>query len=88
MGTIKYLQFTSHNLDILLVILAKVIQIKLVARVLWVVEPNKYVGCDLLLTLRPRIWLIAADSFNVHSEITFGLISFINNIKAFKGFFT
>lgn len=38
-------------------------------------------------TLRPNIWLIAADSLSVHSAITLGLISFINNINAFNGFF-
>lgn len=41
-----------------------------------------------LLTFLPRIWLMAADSLRVHSAITFGLISFMNNIKAFSGFFT
>lgn len=48
--------------------------------------------CDddrlLIITLRPSIWLIAADSFRVHSSITFGLISFMNNIKALSGFLT
>ena len=40
------------------------------------------------LTFRPRIWLMAEDSLKVHSAITFGLISFMNNMKAFSGFFT
>lgn len=39
-----------------------------------------------LLTLLPRIWLIAALSFRVHSATTFALISFMYNIKAFRGF--
>lgn len=38
------------------------------------------------LTLRPRIWLMAALSFNVHSAMTFALISFMYNMKAFRGF--
>lgn len=38
------------------------------------------------LTFLPKIWLIAADSFNVHSDTTCCRFSFINNIKAFKGF--
>lgn len=38
------------------------------------------------LTLLPRIWLIAALSFRVHSATTFALISFMYNIKAFRGF--
>lgn len=38
------------------------------------------------LTLRPRIWLIAALSFRVHSATTLALISFMYNIKAFRGF--
>lgn len=38
-------------------------------------------------TLRPRIWLMAALSFNVHSATTFALISFIYNINALRGFF-
>lgn len=29
------------------------------------------------LTLLPRIWLMAALSFNVHSAMTFALISFM-----------
>ena len=41
----------------------------------------------ILLTRLPRIWLIAALSFKVHSATTFALISFIYSIKAFKGFF-
>lgn len=40
----------------------------------------------LQLTLLPRIWLIAALSFNVHSATTFALISFMYNMKAFRGF--
>ena len=36
-----------------------------------------------LLTFRPKIWLIAADSFKVHSFTTFCLSSFINSINAF-----
>lgn len=43
--------------------------------------------CPLLPTLRPRIWLMAALSFNVHSATTFALISFIYNINALRGFF-
>lgn len=43
---------------------------------------------QLLLTLRPNIWLIAADSFNVHSDTTLPRISFMKSMKAFKGFFT
>lgn len=39
-----------------------------------------------VLTLLPRIWLIAALSFRVHSATTFALISFMYNIKAFRGF--
>lgn len=38
------------------------------------------------LTLRPKIWLMAALSFNVHSAITFALISFMYSMKAFRGF--
>ena len=38
------------------------------------------------LTRRPRIWLMAADSFKVHSATILGRISFMYNIKAFKGF--
>lgn len=38
-------------------------------------------------TLRPRIWLMAALSFNVHSATTFALISFIYNMNALRGFF-
>lgn len=37
-------------------------------------------------TLLPRIWLIAALSFRVHSATTFALISFMYNMKAFRGF--
>ena len=39
------------------------------------------------LTRRPRIWFMAADSFRVHSSITFCLISFIKSMKALSGFF-
>ena len=38
------------------------------------------------LTLRPRIWFIAADSFSVHSETTLALCSFMYSINAFSGF--
>jgi len=38
------------------------------------------------LTLLPKIWLIAALSFRVHSAMTFARISFIYNMKAFRGF--
>ncbi len=38
------------------------------------------------LTFLPNIWLIAADSFNVHSATTLARISFIYNINAFNGF--
>ncbi len=37
-------------------------------------------------TLRPRIWLIAALSFSVHSATTLARISFIYSMKAFRGF--
>ena len=37
-------------------------------------------------TLRPRIWLMAADSLSVHSSTTFDLISFMNSMNAFSGF--
>jgi hypothetical protein len=40
------------------------------------------------LTFLPRIWLMAALSFRVHSATTLALISFIYNMKAFRGFFT
>lgn len=40
----------------------------------------------MMITFRPSIWLIAADSFKVHSSMTFCLISFMNNMKAFNGF--
>lgn len=43
-------------------------------------------SCVPLLTLLPRIWLIAALSFRVHSATTFALISFMYNINAFRGF--
>lgn len=39
------------------------------------------------LTRLPKIWLMAALSFSVHSATTFALISFIYNINAFNGFF-
>ena len=39
-----------------------------------------------MLTLLPKIWLIAADSFKVHSATIFGLISFMYSMKAFNGF--
>ena len=38
------------------------------------------------LTLRPKIWLIAADSLSVHSATILGLISFMYSMKAFRGF--
>ena len=38
------------------------------------------------LTIFPSIWLIAALSFRVHSLITSCLFSFMNNMKAFRGF--
>ena len=41
---------------------------------------------NFFLTFRPRIWLMAADSFSVHSETTFALCSFMYSIKAFRGF--
>lgn len=40
------------------------------------------------LTFLPRIWLMAALSFRVHSATTLALISFIYNMKALRGFFT
>ena len=43
-------------------------------------------GYLLTLTLRPSNWLMAADSFKVHSACTTGLISFMYNMKAFSGF--
>ena len=48
---------------------------------------NSY-RCFDVITLRPSIWLMAADSFSVHSSITFCLISFINSMNAFSGFLT
>ena len=39
-----------------------------------------------LLTLLPRIWLMAALSFSVHSATTLARISFIYSMKAFRGF--
>ena len=39
-----------------------------------------------IITLRPSIWLMAADSLSVHSSMTFCRISFINNMKALRGF--
>lgn len=39
-----------------------------------------------LLTLRPRIWLMAADSLSVHSSITVCRISFMKTMKALRGF--
>jgi len=47
---------------------------------------HKHLHTIPLLTLLPRIWLIAALSFRVHSATTFALISFMYNIKAFRGF--
>lgn len=38
------------------------------------------------LTLRPRIWLMAALSLSVHSAMTFALISFMYSMKALRGF--
>lgn len=38
------------------------------------------------LTRLPRIWLMAALSFRVHSATTLALISFIYSMKAFRGF--
>uniref|UniRef100_A0A182TRD3 Uncharacterized protein n=1 Tax=Anopheles melas TaxID=34690 RepID=A0A182TRD3_9DIPT len=38
--------------------------------------------------LRPRIWLMAADSLSVHSATTFARISFMYSMNAFSGFFT
>ena len=40
-----------------------------------------------MLTLLPRIWLIAALSFSVHSFTTLALFSFMYSMKAFNGFF-
>jgi len=45
-------------------------------------------GYCTVVTLRPSIWLIAADSLSVHSSITFCLISFMNSMKALSGFLT
>lgn len=39
-----------------------------------------------ILTRRPKIWLIAALSFRVHSATTLARISFMYNINAFRGF--
>lgn len=39
-----------------------------------------------LLTRRPRIWLMAADSLRVHSSMTDWRISFMKIMKAFSGF--
>lgn len=47
---------------------------------------DELTGAD--ITFLPRIWLMAALSFRVHSATTFALISFIYNMKAFRGFFT
>lgn len=47
---------------------------------------HKHLHTIPVLTLLPRIWLIAALSFRVHSATTFALISFMYNIKAFRGF--
>jgi hypothetical protein len=47
---------------------------------------NKHLQTIPALTLLPRIWLIAALSFRVHSATTFALISFMYNMKAFRGF--
>lgn len=38
------------------------------------------------LTRRPNIWLIAALSLSVHSATTLARISFMYNMKAFRGF--
>lgn len=40
-----------------------------------------------LLTRRPKIWLMAADSLSVHSATTCALISFMKSMKALSGFF-
>ena len=40
------------------------------------------------LTFLPKIWLIAADSFNEQSSITLCLIVFIKIMKALSGFLT
>lgn len=45
-------------------------------------------GVRARLTFLPRIWLMAALSFRVHSATTLALISFIYNMKALRGFFT
>lgn len=39
-----------------------------------------------ILTRRPSIWFMAADSFKVHSATTLARISFMYNINAFNGF--
>ena len=41
---------------------------------------------SVLLTRLPRIWLMAALSFRVHSATTLALISFMYSMKAFRGF--
>lgn len=41
---------------------------------------------DPLRTRRPRIWLMAALSFSVHSATTLALISFMYSMKALSGF--
>ena len=40
-----------------------------------------------LLTIFPRIWLMAADSLRVHCLMTSALFSFMNSMKALRGFF-
>lgn len=49
--------------------------------VTWCERPSNQIR-----TLRPRIWLIAALSFSVHSATTLARISFIYSMKAFRGF--
>lgn len=49
-------------------------------------NPQNPQGPPPALTLLPRIWLMAALSFSVHSAMTFARISFIYNMKAFRGF--
>lgn len=41
---------------------------------------------EIWLTRLPSIWLMAALSLSVHSATTFALISFMYNMKAFRGF--
>lgn len=53
----------------------------LVKEVTWCERPSNQKR-----TLRPRIWLIAALSFSVHSATTLARISFIYSMKAFRGF--